>query len=227
MVLEHTWLAYLGFLISGLISGGITGKILNNYLCRDEESLSFHLAGGIKELNLIAAILVFNAALYILIFQLYGFSWEAIAYCYLVSLLLLIASIDLKTMLIPNWSILALLPAGLLLAFVIEDVSWQARLIGLVTAGMLLLVIAIVSRGGLGIGDVKLMAAAGFCLGWKATFLALFLAAVLGGTTGLAILAAGKGNLKTEIPFGPFLVIGIITTFLCGKDLILWYLNLF
>jgi leader peptidase (prepilin peptidase)/N-methyltransferase len=227
MVLEHTWLAYLGFLISGLISGGITGKILNNYLCRDEESFSFHLAGGIKELNLIAAILVFNAALYILIFQLYGFSWEAIAYCYLVSLLLLIASIDLKTMLIPNWSILALLPAGLLLAFVIEDVSWQARLIGLVTAGMLLLVIAIVSRGGLGIGDVKLMAAAGFCLGWKATFLALFLAAVLGGTTGLAILAAGKGNLKTEIPFGPFLVIGIITTFLCGKDLILWYLNLF
>jgi leader peptidase (prepilin peptidase)/N-methyltransferase len=227
MIPEQIWTAPLGFLISGLISGGITGKIINNFLNHEEESVCSQLTGKRKYLKLTTALPMLNALLYVVIFQFYGFTGKTIAYCYLVSLLLLIASIDLKTMLIPNWSILGLLPAGVLLAFVTPDITWLARLIGLLAAGLLLMLIVIVSRGGLGMGDVKLMAAAGFCLGWKMTFLALFLASLIGGITGLGILAAHKGNLKSEIPFGPFLVSGIIIGILFGQDLISWYLNFF
>jgi leader peptidase (prepilin peptidase)/N-methyltransferase len=151
---------------------------------------------------------------------------DTVGFCILVSLLLLIAAIDFKTMFIPNWSILLIFLAGLIFAFFIQEASWLERVIGFFSAGGILLIIAVLS-GGLGGGDVKLMAAVGFHLGWKLTLWSMFLASVIGGIIGIGILASGKGKLKTEIPYVPILVIGIISSVLFGETMIRWYLSLF
>jgi len=169
---------------------------------------------------------IFNTCLYILVYKLYGASVETVGFCLLVSLLLLIAAIDFKTMFIPNWSILLILIAGLIVALVSQEVSWLERVIGFISAGGVLLIIAVLT-GGLGGGDVKLMAAVGFYLGWKLTLWSMLLASVIGGFAGIMILASGKGKLKTEIPFGPILVVGIISSVLFGDEMIRWYLGLF
>ncbi len=227
MVIESAWMANLGFILGGLLSGSISAGILQRFLSRQEENIAGWFSAEEKKYHPAYLLPLLTAGLFVLLFQIYGLTVETGAYCFMVTILLLLALIDFKTMLIPNWSVLSLLPAGFLLAFFSRDVSWPARFIGFVAAGAVLLLIVILSRGGMGIGDVKLMTVIGFCLGWKATFLALFLASIIGGTVGLGILAGGKGNLKTEIPFGPFLVMGIIVSILYGRELLSWYLNCF
>lgn len=155
-----------------------------------------------------------------------GYSVESAAYLILAALLLLIAWIDLKTMLIPNWCIFLIFLAGLFFAFFSQEISWVDRFIGFFSAGGILFLIAVLSHGGLGGGDIKLMAAVGFYLGWKLTLWALFSASILGGFIGAGILAMGKGNLKTEIPYGPILVAGILSSMLFGEKLMNWYFSL-
>ena len=171
-------------------------------------------------------VVILNSLLYVAVFIRYGFSVETIGFTILGSILLLIAFIDFKTMLIPNWTLFFILLAGLIFAFFSQEISWLERFIGFFSASGILLLICILSKGGLGGGDIKLMAAVGFYLGWKLTLLSLFCGVVLGGLIGIVLLISGKGKPKTEIPFGPFLVFGIITTILFGDFMIDYYLSL-
>lgn len=73
---------------------------------------------------------------------------------------------DTKKRIIPNWTWITLFLIGGISAFFFgtQYLSWQERFIGLVLAGLSLLIIA-VKYGGIGGGDIKLMAAMGFCFG--------------------------------------------------------------
>jgi leader peptidase (prepilin peptidase)/N-methyltransferase len=89
----------------------------------------------------------------------------------------------------------------------------------------LFLVIILVSRGGMGGGDMKLGAMLGAFLGWKALLFALFAAIVLGGVVGVAVLVAGLRGRKDPIPFGPFLAAGGAMALLWGERIIDWWLT--
>lgn len=84
----------------------------------------------------------------------------------------------------------------------------------------------ILKREGLGGGDVKLVAAAGFFLGWEKLFLAVLIASVLGSVVLLIVNRKNREGRETEYPFGPFLVAGMLTALLFGSQLINWYLGL-
>ena len=68
----------------------------------------------------------------------------------------------------------------------------------------------------MGGGDIKLMAAVGFVLGWKAVLISLFMSALFGVffTIGRKILV--KTEMKGLIPFGPFLAMGSAVCAFCG-----------
>ena len=87
--------------------------------------------------------------------------------------------------------------------------------------------IFILSQGRwLGFGDVKLVFFMGLFLGFPEILTALFLAVFLGGIIGVGLIIAGKKKLKSQIPFGPFLIIGTYLALFFGQSLINWYLNL-
>jgi leader peptidase (prepilin peptidase)/N-methyltransferase len=91
--------------------------------------------------------------------------------------------------------------------------------------GGLFVAVIVLSRGGMGGGDLKLGAMLGAFLGWKALLVALFAAVVLGGLSAVALLASGKLARRDAIPFGPFLAVGGALALLAGDAIVAWYLG--
>ena len=95
-----------------------------------------------------------------------------------------------------------------------KEVSVNERIAGFFLISVPLLLFACMMPGSIGGGDIKLMAAGGFLLGiveiWNAFVIGVFVAAAVS----MILLFTGKANEKTEIPLGPFLVLGIAWEFL-------------
>ena len=72
---------------------------------------------------------------------------------------------------------------------------------------------------GMGLGDAKLMAGIGLLFGWQSIPFVLFVSAVLGLISVIPSLINKKKNLKSEIPFGPFIIIACFIYFICGDFL--------
>jgi len=90
----------------------------------------------------------------------------------------------------------------------------------------ILLLIAIISGGGMGWGDVKLAGLIGLATGFPLVFVALVMGAILGGSVAGALLAMKKRGRKEAIPFGPFLSVAAMITLLWGSNILHWYLGL-
>ena len=85
--------------------------------------------------------------------------------------------------------------------------------------------VAVLSRGGMGGGDIKMMAMVGALMGWKSVLLTTFLGSLLGSVWGISLMVfKGKGR-KTKIPFGPYLSAGAVITLFYGQEILYWYLG--
>lgn len=91
---------------------------------------------------------------------------------------------------------------------------------------VLFLLIALVSRGGMGWGDVKLAALIGLATGFPMVFVAIIMGAILGGIVAVALMIAKKRKRREAIPFGPFLALATMVTLVWGSNILDWYLGL-
>lgn len=123
-----------------------------------------------------------------------------------------------------NWKFL-LGSLGLKNDFFIIHLAWWDMLFAALGAGGFLLLVAVLSGGGMGGGDIKFAAVLGLWLGWKLTFVAMLLAFIIGGITGSFLLFLKIKGRKDYIPFGPFLAIGGYISILYGNAIVHWYLN--
>ena len=90
------------------------------------------------------------------------------------------------------------------------------------------LFIVLVSRGKwMGVGDIKLAFLMGLLLGFPYILVALFFSFLIGAIIGIGLILAKRKTMKSEVPFGPFLVIGTFTALFWGEIIINWYWNLF
>lgn len=87
-------------------------------------------------------------------------------------------------------------------------------LVGCIVSLLVMLLISIVSKQGIGYGDVKLYACLGLYLGIMDTYYILFYAALLAALYAAYILLSKKGNRKSRIPFGPFTYLGFVLVYL-------------
>ncbi|WP_243292066.1 A24 family peptidase [Bacillus sp. FJAT-47783] len=161
------------------------------------------------------------------IFSLYKIGWEAelLVSLTLVSLLLIISVSDLSYMLIPNSILLFFF---LLLSFerlFIPLSPWYDSLLGAFLGFILLYVIAVLSKGGMGGGDIKLMTVLGVALGMKGVLLTFFLATIIGTIFSIAGMLVKKLHRKSAIPFGPFISIGGLIAYFFQDELLHWYLQ--
>jgi leader peptidase (prepilin peptidase)/N-methyltransferase len=102
----------------------------------------------------------------------------------------------------------------------------QAAIGGAVGFGLALLVV-VLSRGGMGWGDVKMAALIGLVVGFPLVFFTLIMAAILGGVVAVILLLLKKKRRKETIPFGPSLSVATIVTLIWGAGILSWWLNLF
>jgi len=80
-------------------------------------------------------------------------------------------------------------------------------------AAALFFLLLLAFPAGIGMGDVKLAGPLGAYLGWlgaTAALAGLMAAWLLAAVTGLGLMAAGRANRKTHLPFGPFLLVGAL-----------------
>ena len=84
-------------------------------------------------------------------------------------------------------------------------------LVGALALPAFYIALMIISRGGMGMGDVKLSAGIGLVSGFFGVHIVLvssFAAYILGSVIGIGLMLAGKAGRKTAIPFGPFMLVG-------------------
>lgn len=145
---------------------------------------------------------------------------------FIISILITLLLIDLKTFTIPDK---ILIPSILISFFyiLVFDSSVISRLIGAGIWFAFFLFINSVSRGKwMGFGDVKLAILLGFLSGWPNILMAMFLSFFIGAIISIGLILFKNKNLKSEVPFAPFLIVGTLITLFWGNLLINWYLNL-
>lgn len=173
---------------------------------------------------------------------------------YIVSILIVIFVYDLKHYIIPDKIILPAIVVSLIwilsIGNYLEIISprltslpagqagnglgnWKLEIIdinnllaALGAAGFFFSLILISKGKWMGFGDVKLAFLMGLVLDFPAIILALFTAFMSGAIIGVGLILCKKKGLKSQIPFGPFLVGGTIFSLFFGEIIIRWYLNI-
>ena len=152
----------------------------------------------------------------------FGPSSELPAYVVLAVAGVQLARIDIIHHLLPNRMVLPLLGAGLVLLGVAAGVSGEAgNLLRGVAGGLILFVLylflALTSRNGLGMGDVKLAAPLGLYLGylgWSHLLYGGALGFVAGGVASLLLVLKNRGNKPKEVPYGPSMLAACLAVIL-------------
>jgi len=173
----------------------------------------------------------------------YGLGWELVVIAVYCCLFIVLLITDLEHNMLPNKIIypgmviaLILAISGSIFGFELEGVTGSSSRLWIINAVMgggigflLLLIPALIYRGGMGGGDIKLAGLIGLVTGFPLVFVAMFLAIVSGGLAAAIMVLAKLKSRKDTMPFGPFLCLATIATLFWGSDLLNWlafHLNL-
>lgn len=154
-----------------------------------------------------------------------GWSGELLVALSLISMFIIIVVSDIHYMLIPDKILIWFAGIFLMERIIWPITPWWDSLLGAVTGFLLLLIIALVSKGGMGFGDVKLYALIGFVLGFKLVLLSFFLSTLYGAVIGGLALLFRIVKRRQPIPFGPFIAAGTLSAYYWGSEIINLYLD--
>lgn len=172
---------------------------------------------AIVNLFLLAALVTENISLFSMAVS------RMVRYSILFAGLAVIAWIDRRSKRIPNEILLALL----LLRVIVLAGEWLVHpsyglallisaLAGGLIGGGLFIICYFLSRGGVGMGDIKLFAVMGVYLGLGVIMTTVFLTVLVSAVYSVVQLIRKKTKLKDEVPFAPFAWIGLILTMAIG-----------
>ncbi len=170
---------------------------------------------------------LFTAIIFFLIFWHLDFGFDlTFGFWILISSFLIIIFVyDLKHFIIPDKIIYPAIFIALLRT--VLGVPPRTVLVAFGAAGFFLLIV-LISRGRwMGVGDIKLAFLMGLLLGFPYILVALFFSFLIGAIIGIGLILAKRKTMKSEVPFGPFLVTGTFVVLFLGQRIIQWYLNLF
>ena len=165
-----------------------------------------------------------NGILYLIIFIVNGFNTESGLYCLLTSALIVLSVIDYRTMEIPFGINITIFVIGIIHLLTDFD-HYLDYIVGFFVVSLFLLLCYVITKGkGIGGGDVKLMAAAGLCIGCQNIVFALFAGCIIGSVIQCIKMAVTKEGRM--FAFGPYLSMGIFMAILFGNRFFDWYLGL-
>ena len=182
----------------------------------------------------------------------FGPTVDALKWAIFAALLIVLTITDLRDRILPDEVNFFGLGAGLLFSFFTKSMDgtalWIANkwfdfpppqvalsfadaALGALAGSGLLWIVAegyfrIRGREGMGLGDVKMMAAVGAFLGLKRTLLTVLLGSLLGSVIGILLIAISKKGRDYELPFGTFLGAGALLVVFFGTPALQWYESL-
>ncbi|WP_446855661.1 prepilin peptidase [Halobacillus faecis] len=156
-----------------------------------------------------------------------GLSWEFAGASLLISLAVIVTVSDFHYMLIPNKLLLFFAITFVIYRTISPLQPWYDSIYGALAGFTIILVIILLSKGGMGAGDMKLLGTLGILLGFKLTLLTLFLATFIGMVVSLTLLAFKVIGRKDPFPFGLSIVLAAVISYLYGFDLLRFYYDTF
>lgn len=170
-----------------------------------------------------------------------GWNLELVRAFSLISFLIVITYIDYDCQLILNKVLVTMGIIGICIHIVFEFIKPMHTfgqifigfpadgldlLLGFILGGGLLFLIMVLSRGGMGGGDVKFAAVLGLWFGWQYSLLILFIAFLLGGLIAIVLIVTQIKGRKDYIPFGPFIATAALISYLYGTEILEFYFQL-
>lgn len=169
-----------------------------------------------------------NASFYLVLYIVTGLTIEFFFLALLTSILLTIAAIDIKQQIIPDSLVISIFLLTVIYRaasyFLYADtMNLKEGILGALLGLIVFLLIVLVSRGGMGGGDVTLITVLGFILGWRDLLVCTLLSFLIGAIISITLLISGIKTRKDPIPFGPFLIIGFYLSYFFGNEIISYY----
>ena len=204
----------------GLVTGGVANRLAGRFPWPAGVPLRTVAAGDGPVAARRPLVEVGTAALFVLVVLRWGLTWQVPAFLLLTGAAVLLSAIDLRHHLLPDRIVLPTLALGgaLLLVAAAADGAWPALLravLGAVALFVVFLVLALISPGGLGIGDVKLAAVLGLFLGWLGwgpVVTGAVAGFVVQAVLALALLVTRRVRRDGDLPFGPAMLVGAALT---------------
>lgn len=170
------------------------------------------------------AVELLTAALFMGVFLRWGISAYTLAGWALTVILVSSAFIDLDEGIIPDVITIPGVVLGLVVSFV--TIGFFPALWGALAFGGVLFLVAVISKGGMGGGDIKLAAVIGAFTGLPGAAVTLLLSSFMGAVFGITLMLMGRAGRKTPVKFGPFLAVAAYTAYLFSNEIVAWYLGM-
>ncbi len=172
-----------------------------------------------------------TGALFVGSLEAFGVTWHALAAAAFGAALIALALIDYEHFLLPDAITLPGLAIGFLISLRADWIDWRQSLLGAALGGAGLWLLAqawllLRHEEGMGLGDVKMLAMVGAFLGWQGVLITVFLGSLGGALVGLTLIALGRLDLGSRLPFGVFLAGGAGVAVFAGPALLDRYARL-
>lgn len=211
--------AAVGSALLGLAVGWFLGTVVDRWDREDGEAVPR------KRWSRSWPVMALTAAGFILAYVQFDTTRELVFAWWFVAVMITIAFIDLDHLIIPNRIVLPSALVGLAAAIALDPKRWWVHVVAAIGAALFLFVLALIWRGGMGAGDVKMALFMGAVLG-SLVVVALFLAFIMGAIVGIVLIATKRKTRRDVIPFGPYLALGSVLALLFGPVVMDRYLDL-
>jgi len=161
-----------------------------------------------------------SAISFVIVYHLYGITITTLLLIILSVFFIIIFFIDLKHFIIPNELTFPLMLIGFVKSFepnLNQTIfpNYINSLIGGVFGYLIIWLIIffykkVRNKEGMGLGDAKLMAVVGFWFGWASIPFTIFISSFVALIFSIPSLIKKNKNMATQIPFGPYIIIGCI-----------------
>ncbi len=159
-------------------------------------------------------IIIFSAVITTINYFYFGFNSHFISIEFTLMMLLVLSVIDIQTKTIPYPLILIAFIIGGLTVYCNPNVTILDGLMGL-GVGSGFIILSLITRGAIGMGDAIIISFIGFTLGWQTGISVILYALVVSGLVSIFLIAFKKASKKTELPFIPYMFIALaIHTFM-------------
>ena len=198
------------------------------------------------------AVELLTGLLFLACYFAFGFTVDALKWAVFSALLVVLTITDLRERMLPDEVNFFGLGAGLLFSLFSKPLDgtalWLANrwfefpppqmalslvdgALGAIAGSGLLWLVAegyfrLRGREGMGLGDVKMMAAVGAFLGLKRTMMTVLAGSLLGSVIGICLISMTKKGRDYELPFGTFLGAGALLVLFFGTPALHWYQSL-
>ncbi len=198
------------------------------------------------------AVELLTGLLFLACYFVYGFTVDALKWAVFSALLIVLTITDVRERLLPDEINFFGLGAGLFFSLFSKPLDgtalWLANrwfefpppqrvlsladsALGAIAGSGLLWLVAegyfrLRKREGMGLGDVKMMAAVGAFLGLKRTLMTILAGSLLCSIIGIFLIAWTKKGRDYELPFGTFLGAGALLVLFFGAPALVWYQSL-